>query len=374
MKVAQFLYSGLGGHGSVAFSLLDADKNHAWQPLLGFLGIEPLLPAYDDACKVRGIQFEYFAATAGQPWKTWPSIARWLKTCSPDVIILHGMSAFPPSYLHARRVGVPLVIVEHQANALKRRSEWFLSCLAMLLADQVVVLTPGYKVELKRSLGVAFQSRKVRVLPNGIDTIRFAPYANPRPSRAQTVRLGMAARFTGNKRHDVLVIMMTVLLRCQPKIDWQLSLAGDGESLVGIHELVNHFGLQGSVSLPGQLDESALIKWYSSLDIYVHASDGETLSTALLQAMAMKLPIVASDVSGIKDLIAGERICGLLVKSQDPQFFAEAVLALVGDSLLSTELGKTGRQVVELFYSQTRMFDGYAQMLKKYETPSASQN
>ena len=42
MKVAQILYSGLGGHGSVAFSLIDADKDSEWKPKMGFVGVEPL--------------------------------------------------------------------------------------------------------------------------------------------------------------------------------------------------------------------------------------------------------------------------------------------------------------------------------------------
>src|SRR6185369_3377712 len=228
MRVAQILYAGLGGHGSVAFPLLDADKEGQWQPLLGFLGIEPLSVAYSENCKERGIPFSYFAAMPGKPWKTWPRIAQWLKASRPDAIVLHSGTALVPCLWHARRQGIPLVVVEHQANALKKRSDWIFSHLAMTLADGVVVLTPDYQQELKFRLGMFYRSGRVHVIPNGINTNRFISICSP-VKRARTVRLGMASRFTKTKRHDVLMKMMVKLHRREPEIDWHLSLAGDGE-------------------------------------------------------------------------------------------------------------------------------------------------
>ncbi len=362
MKVVQLLYSGMGGHGSVAFSLLDADTTSQWEPVMGFLGIEPFLPTYAQLCEERAIEHRYFSAIPGKPWRTWPSIWRWLRTCRPDAVVLHSATALLPCFLHARRWGIPLVVVEHQPNALKRRVEWIFSYLAMLMADRVIVLTQSYTEELKGKLGIFYRMDKVHLIPNGIDTQRFTPLVMPSISN-RSVRLGMAARFTTKKRQDVLVEMILKLRQYRPEIDWQLSLAGSGESWQFVRQMVQAHSLGGCISLPGQLGEPELISWYQSLEVYLHASEGETLSTSLLQAMASGLPIVASNVPGIQNLLCGEPVCGVLVKDQNPLGFAEAVIELVNNNARAEALAQNGRQLVVSSYSQNDMFARYMQAL-----------
>lgn len=362
LKVAQILYAGIGGHGSVAFSLINADSNAEWQPLMGFFGIEPLNPAYSEVCQARGIPYEYFAALPGKSWRAWPRIFRWLTDCHPEAIVLHSESALLPCLIYAWRQRVPMVVVEHQPNALKSRSEWVFSCLAMLLADRVVVLTPAYDLELIERLGLFYRAGKVRIIPNGIDTSRFAPRIRSR-NWAGSVQLGMAARFVRTKRQDVLIDMLTELRRCEPDIEWRLSLAGDGEVWENINRTVRAKGLDACISLPGPLDEDQLIDWYHSIDIYLHASEGETLSTSLLQAMASALPIVASDVHGIRNLVSGKTICGVLVEGQSPEGFANAVIKIVKEPTVALVLGEAGRRLVEETYSHDLMFAKYGALL-----------
>lgn len=363
MKVAQLLYAGLGGHGSVAFSLLDADKDQKWLPCMFFVGIEPLSPAYAQKCEEDSVEYSYIRTASGKPWRTWSRIFRDIQISRPDAIILHSSSSVLPCLLYKWLRGIPLVVVEHQPNALKRRSEWFFSYLSMLLADKVVLLTPAYKKELKVRLNRWFRENKVRVIPNGIDTKRFTPPEQV-PKQAHTVRLGMAARFTSTKRQDVLVQMMSELRRREPEIDWQLSLAGDGENWRNIKKTTTTSNLEDCINMPGQLDETELINWFQSLDIYIHASEGETLSTALLQAMAAGLPILASDVPGIRNLIATEISCGLLADNQTPESFASLVIQLSKDAVTCAVLGSAGRQLATSTYSQDEMFAGYMKLLQ----------
>ncbi len=346
----------------MAFSLLNADKDHSWQPIIGFLGIEPLLPAYAEYCAASSVPYEYFAATAGKPWKTWQSIARWLEGCSPDAIILHIPTALLPCLFHVYRRGAMLVVVEHTPNALKTRSEWLFSLLAMRLVKRVVLLTPDYQQEIKRQLGFFYCSRKVQVIPNGIDTMRFVPQRCSQGDR-RSVQLGMAARFTSTKRQEILVLMMSELYKLDPGINWQLSLAGGGENLELVRDIVLGQGLEHCVRLSGQLDETELINWYRSLDVYLHASDGETLSTSLLQAMSMALPIVASGVPGIQNLLLGESICGVLVEDQSPGGFAKAVYEIFKNPTNASALGLSARRLAVSSYSQSEMFRDYAEII-----------
>jgi glycosyltransferase involved in cell wall biosynthesis len=371
LKVAQIAYSGLGGHGSVAFSLLDADKGAEWQPSIGFIGVERLSSTYAKACEDRRIAYAYFAARPGRSWMCWPSIFRWLTRTQPDAIIVHSIKALLPCFMYRWKRGVPVLAVEHEPNVLKRWREWFVSLLAMQLANHVVVLTPEYDLELRKKLSSFYRSNKVRIIPNGIDISRFIPGDCSR-RKPGVVRLGMAARFVASKRQDILVDMIAELRKREPDIDWQLTLAGDGETWESVKNRVRERQVDGSLALPGRLGENELSRWFQSIDIYVHASEGEALSTALLQAMACRLPIVASDVPGIRNLLLQEKVCGLLVEGQNPSGFASAVARIVKEPARADALGEAGRGLAENRYSQSRMFAEYSALLTSTRKQSSA--
>lgn len=362
-KVTQLLYSGLGGHGSVALSLLDADHQRLWVPLFGFVGIEPLLPDYADYCERRAIDYRYFPAISRRPWRVWPAIHRWLRATRPDVILLHSVGSIVPCAWYARTTRIPLVIIEHQANALKRRGDWAYSFLGLLLAERVVYLTPAYRDQVRDRFGPFFPCGKSRVIPNGIDTETFSPATKAPAAGEVRVRLGMASRFITIKRHDVLLEMMARLKALAPTISWELSLAGDGDTLQSVREAIASSGLAGCVELPGSLHGAAYVDWLRSLDLYLHASNGETLSTAILQAMAVGLPIVASEVAGIGELLAGEY--GVLVGSNDGAGFALAVRALWDDPNRRHRLSQAARRRAVSEFGQVAMFARYAALLSE---------
>jgi glycosyltransferase involved in cell wall biosynthesis len=92
----------------------------------------------------------------------------------------------------------------------------------------------------------------------------------------------------------------------------QFSLAGNGEDLNNFKKKINKLKLDHKVKLEGYLEEKKLKKWYNSLDLYIQASTGEGMSTSLLQAMAMKIPVIGSNVTGIKNILGKKKYLGLL--------------------------------------------------------------
>lgn len=365
MKVAQILYSGLGGHGSVAFSLLNGDKVDEWKPLMGFLGVEPLADTYVEQCKNSNIIFDYLPAVQGKPWKSWTKVFKWLRRREPNAIILHSMNALLPCWLYAKYKRLPLIVVEHTPNHLKRRSEWMVSRLSMLLGHTIVLLTPEYRKELREKLRWFYHDTKVCIIPNGIDINRFAPVGRPLLDQSNTVLLGMAARFTDTKRQDALIDMLVLLREKSTPINYRLTLAGNGETFEALHRKVQDMGLEDYISFPGYLGENDMVEWFQSIDIYLHASEGETLSTSLLQAMSMGLPIVASDVPGITNLLKRKEECGLLVKESRPEGFASAVETLVSKPEKAKEISVMARQYAADVYSQDTMFNSYNKIIKE---------
>jgi glycosyltransferase involved in cell wall biosynthesis len=372
MKVAQILYSGLGGHGSVAFSLASAAGIH-WRSNMIFAGIETLLPEYARLCDEQGIHRAHIQMREGRAWAAWPSVNGELKRATPQAIVLHSVKLILPCWLYARRHDIPIIAVEHQPNSLKSRSEWMVSRLLMRLADAIVVLTPDYHAALERHLGSAFRPEKVRVIPNGIDTTAFAPVERD-SLHGQPLRVGMAARFSNTKRQDLLIDALALLLQDDEPHAWRLSLAGDGESLASMRQLAEDAGVSDLVEFPGYLGEGALRDWFARLDFYAHASAGETLSTSLLQAMAMGLPILGSNVAGIKDLLARGEGCGSLAETQMPLAFADALRKMTTTPIRTAAMADRARVLAETGYSQDAMFQAYNALITIFSANNSNKH
>lgn len=362
MKLAQILYSGLGGHASVAFSLIDGLPPQAFEFSLGFLGIEPLVPAYETYCRGKGIRFQYFKAIAGKPVYTWPKVFFWLVKEKPDVLILHSVKTIIPCLLFRMFSRTPLVFVEHQPIQLRGKSDLFCSKIGMRFSSRVVCLSNDYAHDMKTMLGNSFDSKKVEIIPNGIDTKRFSPHKKD-PIKSNRVVFGMAARFADTRRQDVLVETIENLFKVSPEIDWHLTLAGNGTTFDRVSGLIQEKGLSDKVTLAGHLDEVALIDWFHTLDIYVHATEGETLSTSMLQAMACGLPIVASNVPGVNNLLNREQNIGVLVDSQSSHAFSAAINNLVDCPARAKEVSENGRYVAEADFSKETMARRYSRLI-----------
>ena len=347
----------------MVFSLIAADeaRAHHWQ--IGFIGDQPLDASYPLRCEENFVDYAAFRSTPGRPYRAWLSLARWLGQVKPDAVICHPVNSILACRWYSWRHGVRLVVVEHTPNQVKTRSEWAASRLSMLLADRIVVLTEEYREELSRAHGWLFNFRKVVVIPNGIDTAVFHPTRVPHASVGKVVRLGMAARFSFSKRQDLLVKVMERLKVWRPALIVELTFAGNGSEFERVMTLAASSSTVSKIQFEGLLSEHEIAPWLRGLDIYVHATDGETLSTSLLQAMATGLPIVASDIKGVRNLLGANEEFGRCVQNE-ADVFALAILELVDDSARCTALGQRARARILELYSQKTMLKSYLDLIQ----------
>lgn len=364
VKVTQVLYSGLGGHASVAFSLLGGDHEQQWDSSLLFIGIEPLAPAYRRQTDKLGLPFISIQSRQGKSWRSWGTVYASLRRLNPEVIILHSISSLLPVALYCLMHGAEMIAVAHTSISLRSHSEKIMSALALLLARRMVVLTDAYKSAFLAAAKMFKRSHKVVVIPNGIDVTAFSRFKLR--SEDGTFRIGMAARFSSTKRQDLLVLALAQQLPSHPNVRWQLTLAGDGDCLEAVRALVDSNGKREMVDFMGHLDEPRLIEWFRSLDLYAHASEGEALSTSMLQAMSMGLPILASPVPGISGLLDNEgRQLGLLTAENTPEAFADGIVHIQSDPELQARLGDAGKARVLSSYSQEQMFKSYNNLIQE---------
>lgn len=363
-KVAQLLYSGLGGHAAVVFSIVDGDRAGAWVNTLGFLGVEELAEAHIGACADRNIPTRYVPAIAGKPWRSWPGLTRWLKDTSPDAVIIHSSAAILSAWRYCSKRGIPLIMVEHTPPESASRLERIGSRLGMLLADRVVILTEEYRGYLKSLLGFSYREDKVTLIANGIDIDHFVPAIDAGQKPTKPLKIGMAARFAHSKRQDILVDALAILTKVDPAREWQLSFAGDGDCYLNVRQQADG---NDNIRFEGMLSGPDYTDWLHSLDIYCHASDGETLSTSILQAMGCGLPIVGTDIPGIRAQLGGEPAAGLLVE-QSPEAFAKAIKRIADSEEERIALANAARQRTVDRYSHIAMFEAYDRVIQAAKT------
>lgn len=364
MKISQICFSGLGGHSSVVFSLIAANsqKNINWQ--IGFIGNEPFSDSNKINCKKYGVNYKYFKYISGKRIHAWKNLYRWLKQSKPRFIICHSTSMIIPCCIYSFINSVKLISVEHTPNSQKKYIEWFFGMLAMYLSSQVILLTYDYLKEIKKAYKILYISSKFQVISNGIDTETFIQNKKnfSKLIYQKEIILGMAARFSVQKKQDLLIQVIDYLNKKQDKYIFKLFLAGDGENEESCKSLVADNNLNSSVFFHGYLNEEDLVKWFKSIDIYLHATEGETLSTSILQAMSCGLPIIASDIDGVSNLLHQDEHCGL-TSANSINEFSGTIIDLLNSPHKLKEISENANKKVLSDYSNITMLAKYLDAL-----------
>jgi len=260
-----------------------------------------------------------------------------LRRVAPDLIHVHSAKAGALGRVAAWMLGVPVVYTVHgfafkPAAAPVRRvasriAEW---CLAPLTTRLICV------ADSERALAAALPvpASRVSVIHNGIpDTGRRADPGSP------LRRIVMVARFAAPKRPDIVI---RAFARAN-LADCELVIAGDGPTRAAMRALADELA-PGRVSLPGNIDDIAGL--LASAQIFILASDHEGLPVSILEAMRAGLPVVASDLPGIREEFGeefGEASAGLLVPGDDEGAMADALTALAANPSRRAAMGQSAR-------------------------------
>jgi glycosyltransferase involved in cell wall biosynthesis len=219
-----------------------------------------------------------------------------------------------------------------------------LARLAFLLFDRVIVeSTRNKEIALRKRL---WPARKVKVIEYGIDLTSLEDRGAQGlvdPGNSSPV-IGTVGRLVPQKGHRHLLEALSQLKK--RGMSFSLMIVGNGPLRSELESQVEELGLSGDVSFLGHRED--VYDLLSSFDIFVLPSEFEGLPFALLEAMAARRPIIASDVDGIGDAIVDEEN-GLLVPSKDPGALAAALERLVGEDRLRQELGNNARSAVARF-------------------------
>lgn len=244
----------------------------------------------------------------------------------------------------ARLAGVPVRIgSRRELNPDKSERQIALQRMAYRCATHVVANSPS-AVKILREERVS--APQIVMIPNGIDLAAHSCVRSAAPIR----RIVTVANLRREKNHEALIAAAALLAPSHPELRYRI--VGDGPRRAELEALARARGIADRIEFLGhQEDVPSLL---AGADLFVLPSRSEAFPNGAIEAMAAGLPVVASDVGGLRDLIDDGRT-GLLVPPANPEALAAAIESLVADPARAAALGAAARNEIESRYSFERM-------------------
>jgi glycosyltransferase involved in cell wall biosynthesis len=193
---------------------------------------------------------------------------------------------------------------------------------------------------------------RVRYIPNGIDLVRYAS-ASAAMLPGEGPVIGCVAALRAEKNLGRLIRAFHHVVAEQPA---RLVIVGDGPERSMLEQLVASLGLASRVLFAGHVPEPAPL--YRAFSVFALTSDTEQMPMTVLEAMAAALPVAATDVGDIKEMLAPENRA--FIVPRDDRALADAFLALLREPGLRRSVGAANRARAERDYDQDVMFAQYA--------------
>jgi glycosyltransferase involved in cell wall biosynthesis len=278
------------------------------------------------------------------------AFARWCRRAHLAVVQTCDLYANIFALPGAALAGVPVRIgSRRELNPDKSPSQIHLQRLAYRCATKVVANSPAARQTLE---GEGLAPASIAVIPNGVDLAAF-PARKP---AGRVRRFITVANLRAEKNHETLFAAAAALLRVYPDLEFQI--AGDGPRRRELEQLARDRGLSRVTFLGHREDVAALL---ASADAFVLPSRSEAFPNGAIEAMAAGLPVVASAVGGLLDLIQDGRT-GLLVPVGDPEALGAALRSLIESPQRAAAIGRAARAEVQQRYSFDRMVSSFEQL------------
>lgn len=219
--------------------------------------------------------------------------------------------------------------------------------------DRIISISQGVKRVLVQG---GIPADLIEVIPSGID---FAPFREPGPKdflrkefsfAPDDFLVGIVAQLEDHKGHKYLIEAAGILKGLAPRI--KVIIVGEGSLRLDLDKQVRDLNVNDICYFLGFRNDIPQI--LASLDLFVLSSHMEGLGSSIMDAMASRLPVVATEAGGIPEIVI-QRETGLLVPPRDPQALAQAIMKLYLDRGLAARLAQGGFDLVHEKYSAEAM-------------------
>ena len=250
-----------------------------------------------------------------------------------------------------------LVSTAHAWVMLGVRGELYrrLDLALMRRFDHLIAVSQATKHEM---IAARIQPERISVIHNAIDTSAWSPrYATSALKEELGLRqecpvIGYVGRIMPEKDLETWLRAAALVAQRYPETHFVLVGEGRDETTLGqLHRLAVELGIAGRVHFPGY--RAQLLQVYGSFDLFVLSSRREGLPNSILEAMAVGLPVVTTDVAGTKELVLDGQT-GYVVEQGDVDRLAQTMGMLVADKQLRHRMGQAGRERIAHEFSFTQ--------------------
>ncbi len=294
-------------------------------------------------------------STHHNPWNVF-KLTRLLKNAGPDIVHTHGYFASVIGRLAARRARIPGIVTHVHStywDYKKRhiRTEQKLS----RFTDKIICCSTAVENFVKDRENI--KDGKTTVIYNGVDEQRFSPVKDLKSVWAQikinegSPAIGTVSSLTPHKGHEHLIQAAALVLESFPSA--RFLIVGDGFLRARLEDQAQNLNISSSVVFTGERTDIPEI--LSLMDVFVLPSfSREGLGLAILEAMAVERPVVATEIGGIPEAVIKGKT-GLLVPPGDSDAMAQAIIELLKDPKKAKEMGEKGRARVLDKFTKTKM-------------------
>ncbi|MFC1577296.1 glycosyltransferase family 4 protein [Candidatus Omnitrophota bacterium] len=302
-----------------------------------------------------------------------------IKREKPDIIHTHTAKAGTLGRLAAILAGVPIRvhtfhghIFDGYFSPVKARVFLWIERILALFTSRIITVSDKVEYEIVDMLKVT-DRKKSTVVPLGLELGNFLKCEHAAGAFRKTLGLGddvflvgIVGRLVPIKNHKMFIDASRMVLDRHPDRKIKFLIIGDGELKEPLKRYAAEKGIEDSCIFTGWVQDLAAV--YADLDVVALCSLNEGTPVSLIEALAAARAVVATDVGGVRDLVAdGDN--GFLVRSGDTEAFSEKLSRLLEDGDIRSRFGKSGRVSVKERYSKERLVgdieDLYRECLKK---------
>lgn len=252
-----------------------------------------------------------------------------LKKIGPEVVHSQGIQMAFPCFLAKKFFNISYIVYGQGFDVyFNWKFKKIISKLVLENAQAVVTLTQNMKKELG-----AYNIKNIFIIPDGVELSKFENLSKAGIRKELKINddenvIIFVGSLKAVKGIKYLIEAINIVKEKNPKL--RLLLIGDGEEKKELERLVEKLGLKKIIGFVGKINNEEVPKYMIASDVLVMPSLSEGLSVAVLEAMASGLPVVATKVGGLPEIIKdGEN--GFLVEPKNPKQIAERILYLLSD-------------------------------------------
>jgi glycosyltransferase involved in cell wall biosynthesis len=290
------------------------------------------------------------------------SIVKLVKKYNVRIVHCHDFKADVYGYLlKVLFPGIRFVSTIHGWIARRLRSLLYIKIDRIVLKKCDAVIAVSHNIE-QTAKGYGIQ--KLHLIQNSIRLDRWNPGESTKSQGH--FRIGFIGRISKEKGPTDFVHAAKKIITQYPVCEF--FVAGDGPEEKQMKTLVNQLELEGHFHFLGHLDENRLHDLYQKLDLLLLTSYTEGIPMAVLEASAMKVPVVATNVGGVSEVIT-HNVNGLLAEAGDLDSIVKNVFLIINNREVAEKFAENGRSIVETRFSINnkvkKLESIYMQILRK---------